>query len=108
MTIKRAVTLTIVIAAPLGFWLGHFIGYGSGYSEGRSSGESSGIELGKQRESIEEKERPPKHAYSFKKDGASIYRFDSATGQACWVQLSVRDQDSDLPNCARWDEFNSD
>lgn len=106
MTTKRAVTFAIILATPIGFWFGHFIGYGAGYSEGYSSGEFSGIELGKQRASIEETERPVKHAYSFKKDGASIYRFDSATGDACWVQLSVRDQNSDLPNCARWDEFN--
>jgi hypothetical protein len=103
LTAKKAITFIIVAA--IGFWFGHFVGYGSGYSEGRSSGESSGIELGKQREALEEKERPVKHAFTFKKDGATIYRFDSSTGQTCWVQLSVRDKDSDLPNCERWDEF---
>ena len=58
MTTKRAVTFTIIIAAPIGFWFGHSIGYDSGYSEGHSSGESYGIELGRQQASVEEKERP--------------------------------------------------
>jgi hypothetical protein len=105
---KKAVTLTIIVAAPIGFWFGHSIGYGSGYSEGYSKGEFFGIDIGKERAATEEKERPVKHAYTFKKDGATIYRFDSATGETCWVQLSERDKGSDLPNCARWDDFHPD
>lgn len=108
MTTKKAVAFTIIIAAPIGFWFGHSVGYDRGYSEGHSSGESFGIDIGKQRASMEEKERPVKHAYSFKKDGATIYRFDSATGETCWVQLSERDKDSDLPNCARWDDLHAE
>jgi hypothetical protein len=103
---KKVIAFTIIAA--IGFWVCHAIGYSSGYSDGRSSGESFGIDIGKQRESMEEKERQVKHSYSFKKDGATIYRFDSATGETCWVQLSVRDQDSDLPNCAGLDEFHPD
>ncbi len=38
MTTKKAVTLAIIIAAPIGFWFCHFIGYGSGYLEGYSKG----------------------------------------------------------------------
>lgn len=105
MSEKQQITFTIIIVAAAGFWIGHHIGHDSGYSEGFSSGESEGIELGKEREAVEEKERPAKHAYSFKQDGASIYRFDSATGETCWVQLSVRDKNSDLPNCGAWDDL---
>jgi hypothetical protein len=40
------------------------------------------------------------HRYEFKQDGATIYRFDLSTGDACWLQLSQLNANTPLPHCA--------
>lgn len=40
------------------------------------------------------------HHYEFKQNGASIYRFDLETGDACWIQLSQADAGTPMSHCA--------
>jgi hypothetical protein len=40
------------------------------------------------------------HHYEFKQNGASIYRFDLDTGEACWIQLSQADAGTPMSRCA--------
>jgi hypothetical protein len=44
-------------------------------------------------------QQPTQHHYEFKQNGASIYRFDSDTGDACWIQISVADQNTPMTRC---------
>ncbi len=41
----------------------------------------------------------PQHHYEFKQNGASIYRFDLDTGEACWMQLSQADAGTPMAHC---------
>jgi hypothetical protein len=41
------------------------------------------------------------HHYEFKQDGATIYRFDTDTGDACWVQISVADRNTPMSRCTQ-------
>jgi hypothetical protein len=42
---------------------------------------------------------PVQHHYEFQTRGASIFRFDTTTGEACWMQLSQADSGTPLPHC---------
>lgn len=100
---KKAVAITAIIMSALGLWFGYHLGYRDGETKGFIDGEWNAMN----RKS--DAPAPKKHhQYSFKQNGATILRFDSETGEACWVQLSVADKDSDLPSCERLDSFRSD
>ena len=42
---------------------------------------------------------PIEHHYEFRVDGASVFRFDTSTGETCMVQRSVRDRYNGVPYC---------
>jgi hypothetical protein len=39
------------------------------------------------------------HHYRMQINGASIWRFDDATGEVCWFQLSINDAHTPIPQC---------
>jgi hypothetical protein len=103
MGMKKAVGITAVITAALGLWLGYHLGYSDGESKGFADGEWDAMNH------KSDAPAPKKHhQYSFKQNGATILRFDSVTGESCWVQLSVADKDSQLPSCDGLDSLRGD
>ncbi len=67
------------------FGIGCFVSYFVGYNAGKSHGYSEGHQHADSADLLE------KHHYEFKQNGASIFRFDSNTGESCWIQLSDAD-----------------
>ena len=100
---KKAVVVTAIIAVGLGLWLGYQMGFRDGSAKGFVDAEW---------EALNRKSDTPvpkkHHQFSFKQNGATILRFDSVTGQSCWVQLSVADKDSNLPSCEWQDSMSGD
>lgn len=77
-----------------------YIGYSRGYDKAKATYGNdltstppripAGVTFGK---------TPVEHHYEFQTRGASIFRFDAATGEACWMQLSQADSGTPLPYC---------
>jgi hypothetical protein len=91
----------LLFAAVVIFGLGFFTGtynqerpgstaYSEGWTKGLADGENADIA-----------EKPTLHHYEFKQNGASIYRFDPDTGDACWIQISVADQNTPMLRCSQ-------
>jgi hypothetical protein len=94
--VKRAAKVFALVAV-LG--IGCFASYLIGYEAGRSHGWASGYEQGKMINAVPE---PVKHHYELKQHDASIFRFDSDTGEFCWIQLSKGDAAGgpSMPHCS--------
>lgn len=75
------------------------VGYSAGYQEGIKTKKAPEPELIPIPPNAVVKPDPPPHHFTFQERGASIFRFDSDTGQACWMQLSQADAGTPVPQC---------
>jgi hypothetical protein len=87
----------------VGFWFGHVYHARQRYDLAWEAGNKNGFDSGA--DAVEKewvqygKDHSAQHHYEFKQNGASIYRLDSDTGEACWIQLSVADHNSPMTRC---------
>lgn len=95
---KNAILWALAIAVVA---LGCYVSYASGYKQGHSRACSNGCPMppGAIVSTVPPPPKTVQHNYEFKQNGASIYRFDLGTGEACWMQLSVADRNTPLPRC---------
>lgn len=82
--------------AALVFGAGCFFSYSKGQTDGR-------IERDNEIQKLQITPSAPvvEHHYEFMQHDASIFRFDSVTGEACWIQLSKGDAAGgpSMPEC---------
>lgn len=83
VAMKLVLTMVCVFIAAAGVYLGYREGWNGGYGEGQSAG----YQL-----ALKQAPAPPvQHRYRFERNGASLWRFDEATGESCQVESSVAD-----------------
>lgn len=73
-----------------------YIGYRAGYAKGlKAEGTASLPDI------LPAFPIQIQHHYQFQTRGASIFRFDTDTGEAFWLQLSEGDARTPLPQCTQ-------
>ncbi len=85
-TKKTVLALVVLAIAGLGMYLSYWNGWGEGYSKGHTAGYRLAVEDAKAAAPP-----PVQHHYRFERNGASLWRYDDATGEACQIESNVTD-----------------
>jgi len=95
MTAKKWIKASaLVFVFVIGCYLSYWRGWGTGNWEGFNRGDIACIEHPAH-------EVKPQHHYEFKQHGASLFRLDSDTGEACYIQISVADSNGGMRPCSQ-------
>jgi hypothetical protein len=103
---KRSILLISgIVVVGIGFYASYSVGNARGFAAGaKSVYDALGIPplppgATPIKPSLVTVPNPVKHHYEFQQRGASIFRFDLDTGEACWVQLSEADARTTMTQC---------
>jgi hypothetical protein len=86
MTKTTIRVLVFIALAALSMYLSYWRGWANGYGAGHTHGYQLAVEDAKS-----PAPPPVQHHYRFERDGASLWRYDEATGKSCQIESSVRD-----------------